>query len=70
MRRFEKLTDGARKFWQVKRRGKTAWRHWGRVGTDGQRDRKDFVGSQEAAKAVTQWTKAKLRYDVTDLRGA
>ena len=67
MRRFEKLDDRSRKFWQVKRRGKTAWRKWGRVGARGRDDRTVFADAESARTAVRRWVEAKLRDDYFEL---
>jgi DNA ligase 1 len=50
MRRFEYRDDKSAKFWEIERKGSVVTTRWGRLGTDGQRTRKE-CGSEAKAKA-------------------
>lgn len=53
-RRFELVEDGSSKFWEITVLGSTFTVRYGRIGSAGQTQKKDFVGEAQAAAAAAK----------------
>jgi len=72
MRRFEFAEGSSNKFWQVQQQGASLLLQWGRIGTNGQSQTKDFAGDakakSEADKLIAE-KKKKGYVEVTPVAG-
>src|SRR3954469_22624838 len=73
MRRFEFTEGSSNKFWQVQQQGASLLLQWGKIGTNGQSQTKDFAGDakakSEADKLIAE-KKKKGYVEVTPVAGS
>lgn len=67
MRRFEFVAGSSYKFWEISQAGRSVTVRWGRIGTDGQNQRKDFHSDQEAQLHVDRLIAAKVKKGYTEV---
>ena len=67
LRRFEFTEAGSRKFWQAGRTGKDVTVSWGRIGTKGQLQVKQFSDEARAEREVQKLIAEKLRKGYTEV---
>ena len=59
MRRFEYKDEKSSKFWQIRQEGGVLTLQWGRIGTQGQGQNKEFVDAAQALAAMNKLIKEK-----------
>lgn len=66
-RRLEFVGGGSAKFWEVAVDGKTVCVRFGRLGTAGQQEAKDFPTAEAAAKHADKKVREKLKKGYTEV---
>lgn len=70
MRRFELVSGTSNKYWEISQSGTEVTVHFGRIGSDGQTQTKDYGAWDEAAERVRKLVAEKLREGYVEVEGS
>lgn len=70
VRRFEFVGGGSNKYWEISQAGQQVTVHFGRIGTNGQTQTKDFESWDAAAEHVRKMVDEKLREGYQEAEGS